>query len=117
MATKHQRAILYKTDGTTVKCKPAKGSKFDYHEFQKAVGGYIEALIPGIPNCKQMYCNEEGLLEQLPLNPHTWNVVKAEVYRLNGYGPEWLVSGNIVAVINELPNGESLPTIAEAMNA
>lgn len=112
---KVDRGYLYKTDGTTVKVQPINGKKFDYHELQKAVGGYIESLIAGNHRCKRMYCNEEGLLENLPPNPHTWEVVNAKVYDLNGYTPDWRVSGNIIAVLLEEPNGETLPTIAEAM--
>lgn len=92
------RGYLYKTDGTVEKLTPKDGKKFAYEELRDAVGGYIESLIAADKRCKQMYCNEEGLLEHLPPNPHTWDVVDANVYRLNGYPPSWRVSGNIIAV-------------------
>jgi hypothetical protein len=50
-----------------------------------------------------MYCNEDGMTKNLPGNPHTWSVVKAGVYRLNGYSSNWRVQGNIFAVKKELP--------------
>jgi hypothetical protein len=98
---KVQRANVYITDGTVVKVRPLNGKKFDYKELQQAVGGSIESLISGIKGCRQMFCNEEGIMLRLPDNPHTWNVVNAGIYRLNGYTADWRLSGNIIAIFNE----------------
>lgn len=98
---KTQVGTIYKTDGSVEKIYPKKGRKIDYDQLSSAVGGYIESLIPGIKGCRQMFCNEDGLLLKLPPNPHTWNLVKASVYKLNGYPSYWRVSGNIIAITNE----------------
>jgi hypothetical protein len=98
---KTQYANVYEVNGSQRKVTPANGKKFDYKELQPLVGGYIEGIIPGIKGCRQMYCNEDGLSLGLQPNPHTWSVVNAKTYRLNGYGPEWRVSGPIVAIFNE----------------
>ena len=100
---KIQVGYLYTTDGSIVKILPENGKSFELKELQAAVGGYIESLISGIPGCRQMYCNEDGMTKNLPGNPHTWSVVKASVYRLNGYSSNWRVQGNIFAVKKELP--------------
>jgi hypothetical protein len=111
---KVQRGTIYKTDGNIVKVQPVNGKKFDYKELQLAVGGYIESLIPGIKGCRQMFANEEGLIHRLPPNPHTDDVVNLKVYRLNGYGPGWRVSGNIIAILSEEPSDEVLPDVYHA---
>lgn len=99
--SKVQVGYLYKTDGTTEKIFPENGKKFELSELQRAVGGYIERLIPGIKNCRQMFCNEDGEALSLPPNPHTWDVVNQNIYRVNHYSPEWRVLGNILAVLTE----------------
>jgi len=105
MANKVQVGFVYHTDGTVTKIVPEDGKKFRLNELQEAVGGYIELLISGITHCKQLYCNEEGQLLNLPRNPHTWAVVNAEVYKLNGYKEGfWSVQGDILAVLNEDPD-------------
>jgi hypothetical protein len=102
---------LYKTDGTIERVLPASGKEFTWDELRKYVGGYIESLISGIKGCKQMYCNEEGVLKGLAKNPHTWVVVNAKVYQLNGYTESWRVGGNIIALlleeVKETTNGKA----------
>jgi len=98
---KTQYANVYRTNGTIEKILPLNGKKFDYKELQPLVGGYIEGIIPGIKGCREMYCNEDGLSLGLPPNPYTWDVVNAKTYKLNGYGPTWRISGNIVAILTE----------------
>jgi hypothetical protein len=94
-----QYAIVYQTDGDVHEVTPANGKKFDYHELQKLIGGYVESLVPGVKGCRQMYCDEDGFAKLLPPNPHTWYVVRAATYRLNGYASDWRVLGPIVAVL------------------
>ena len=103
MTTKAKRvqyAIVYKTDGTTEEIIPANGKKFDYQELREAIGGgWLASLISVDKKCKQMYADEEGALSPaLPGNPHTANVCDMRVYLLNGYGADWQVRGDIVAV-------------------
>lgn len=54
-------ATIIKTSGETVEI-----SKPTLEDLQKAVGGYIEAVT--LPNGKVMVVNEEGLLNDLPIN-------------------------------------------------
>jgi hypothetical protein len=112
---KVQRGYIFKTDGRTIKVQPENGKKFDFKELQKAVGGYIESLVPGIRNCKQLYANEDGVSLGLAPNPHTQNVVNMRVYRLNGYGENFRVLGDIVAVLSETAEENVFPTIAQVV--
>jgi hypothetical protein len=57
-------AYIIRSNGTVEQLSPRK--KFTLEDLQAAVGGYIEA-IPGSHN--RAFCNEEGLLRNLPLNP------------------------------------------------
>jgi hypothetical protein len=114
---KTQRGYIYFTDGTTIRVKPISKYKFDYTELQKAVEGYFQSLRAANPRCKQMFCNEESLMnpDRFPPNPHTQKVCNMKVYNANGYGPSWRVLGNIIAIISEDRDGAVLPTIAVAM--
>lgn len=55
-----------KTDGTMQKVTPKNGEYFVLEELQAYVGGYIELVC--ISDDIWMYCNEEGRLEDLPVN-------------------------------------------------
>jgi len=101
---KTQMGTIYKPDGTTEKIYPAKGGKFSLEELQQAVGGFIEKLYPSIKGCRQMYCNEEGLLKNLPPNPFTWQLVNHDVYKYD-YPPYWRVQGNIISITTEEKDG------------
>ena len=75
--------IYYKTDGTkkTIESKRALTLK----KMQKLVGGYIEHL--ELNNGRCLMINEEGVLKDLPINPHikqeeTW--VDRSTYGLRG---------------------------------
>ena len=118
---KVHRGKIWFTDGSIVSVQPENGKKFGYREMQRAVGGLMESLIPGKQlGVSQLYCNEEGLLESLPDNPATWNVVNGAVYKLNGYPASWRVSGNMFGILPvDAANAArvTLPTIAEAMRA
>lgn len=59
-------ATLYLTSGEVKTVKPRKGKKFKLDELQEFVGGYIE-IVPG--SGLMAFCNEEGRLLNLPLNP------------------------------------------------
>lgn len=57
-------------EGDVIEVYPANGKKFELTELQKFVGGYIE-LVPGTAKRgkPQTFCNEEGRLKGLPVNP------------------------------------------------
>lgn len=59
-------ATLYLTDGTQEEVCPADGVKFSLEELQGFVGGWIELVRLG--DGRNMWINEEGKLEGLPLN-------------------------------------------------
>ena len=63
-------ALLYKTDLSVEEIKPANGRYFKLEEMQAYVGGLIE-IVPldgeGLED-KLLVVNEEGKLENLPLN-------------------------------------------------
>ena len=94
---KVEYGTLYKTDGTVIDVVPSNGRQFSLEELQKHVGGFIECVICAV-RYSRAYVNEEGTLRRLPPNPHTWTVLKREVYALNGYAASWRVSGNILMV-------------------
>jgi hypothetical protein len=59
-------ATLIDHSGAETEICPESGEAFGLKELQKAVGGYIELVYLG--NDKILVVNEEGLLENLPLN-------------------------------------------------
>jgi hypothetical protein len=71
------KAAIIKSDGTITEAKPADGKHFTLKEMQSIVGGYIEVITftnkfrrpphLSIPT-KLMICNEEGKLNNLPVN-------------------------------------------------
>lgn len=79
MKQKPQRGTIYKTDGRVILVKPKNLKEFELHELQAAVGGYIEIVRPLNLRTK-LYFNEEGLLKNLPINPHAQTIVDANNY-------------------------------------
>lgn len=59
-------AEIIKTDGTRQPVQPVNGSNFTLEEMQTIVGGYIELV--ELDGNTTMVVNEEGKLEDLPLN-------------------------------------------------
>lgn len=121
MTTKKvQRGLLFRADGIVSFLKPENGKKFEYPELSAAVGGFIEGIIPtksavpfnsGYPSpaekpgkdaskVSQVWANEEGLIDSLPLNPHTTTVANMTVYKLNDYPSYWRISGDVIAIYN-----------------
>lgn len=96
---KVERGVLYPPTGAPQEVTPLNGKVFTLSELQRHVGGYIETLI-----CAERYArgyvDEDGLSKRLPPNQHTWNIIKANVYELNGYERSWRVSGPILVVKN-----------------
>jgi len=60
------KAMLIKSDGTTVAVSPSNGTDFALSEVQKLVGGYVELVRIG-PG-RIMLINEDGLSLGLPTN-------------------------------------------------
>jgi len=105
---KVQVGHLYIPNGSFKVIKPGNGKKFTLEELQKAVGGYLQKLHPGLKGCHTMYCDEDGISKRLPPNPHTWSVINANVYERSVWPngskmyprDTWRVLGNILAILN-----------------
>jgi hypothetical protein len=129
---KVQRGVLYRADGRAFPVKPENGKKFVYDELSEAVSGLIEGIIPtknavpyvmGYPvdrfkaganagKVTQVWANEEGLIDGLPLNPHTPMIADMRVYKLNGYPDSWRISGDVIAIYN-VPVDKLEPTLED----
>lgn len=84
-----QIATLLKTDGSETIIEPRNGKKFSLEELQGYVGGYIELIRTKKP-VRDMYINEEGKLNGLPLN--------AKATELYQYGYADPVVGDAVVI-------------------
>lgn len=93
-------AVLLRTDGRIEALKPLNGYAFTLQELHAAVGGYIECL--PVPVDRFMVCNEEGKLQQLPVNPEATKILHATGW------PTWdLVVGDVlIATLLELGEGD-----------
>ena len=96
---KVERGLLYfpGPEGKVVPVTPADMKKFSYKELSEAVGGLIESIRPTVQG-HTVWANEEGLLQGLEPNRHTWEVANKRVYLLNGYGESWRIVGRILVV-------------------
>jgi len=68
-------ATIYKTDGTVEEIQPKNGKGFKLEELQEIVGGYIETIY--LKNGMVMVVNEEGKINNLPLNKNATVYVHA----------------------------------------
>lgn len=59
-------AKIYKSNGEEVSVTPANGKTFTLKELQDIVHGYIEIIT--LSNPLIMVVNEEGIIEELPMN-------------------------------------------------
>lgn len=84
-------ATWIKVDGTETEVQPRNGKRFELEELQKMVGGYIE-LVRTQPPVREMYINEEGLLDGLPVNP------VATLLIASGYMTDGGVRGDVVVI-------------------
>ncbi len=92
------KSVVVKTNGE-VEVKDLNGLE----ELQKAVGGYIEAI--NLPNYGTGYVNEEGKLNNLPLN-----IVATMAYsKSNGFSHDVLV-GDVIFTgdVNEEGNTDDI---------
>jgi hypothetical protein len=96
---KVERGLIYfgGAEGKIVHVKPADGKKFTLEEWQAAVGGPVQQMVPARRGAV-VWVNEEGKLLGLPPNRHTWGVAKREVYARNGYPPGWRIAGNALVI-------------------
>lgn len=60
------KATIYKSNGEEVLVTPANGKTFTLKELQDIVHGYIEIIT--LSNLLIMVINEEGIIEELPMN-------------------------------------------------
>jgi hypothetical protein len=118
---KVERGVIYFAgalngkSGLSQRVRPEDGKKFSMKEIQLAVGGYFGCLVPAKRGWT-VYCDEEGVLKpHYKPNGHTWTFAKREVYALNGYGANWRVMGNVLAVRKEVEGGAELPTVTQAL--
>lgn len=73
-------ATLYKTNGEQKKVTPKNGTDFSLRELQDFVGGYIQCCY--FPNDNRvMVINEEGKLDNLPINRQATEIYQKEIYR------------------------------------
>ena len=71
-------AEILKADGTRTPVEPEKGNCFHLEQLQKAVGGLIEII--HLPDGRLMVVNEEGKLEDLPLNEATTTLARGAIF-------------------------------------
>lgn len=60
------KATIYKSNGEEVSVTPANGKNFTLKELQDIVHGYVEIINLSHPLI--MVVNEEGIIEELPMN-------------------------------------------------
>lgn len=60
------KATIYKSNGEEVSVTPANGETFTLKELRDIVHGYIEIIT--LSNPLVMIVNEEGIIEELPMN-------------------------------------------------
>ena len=88
-------AKIIKVDGTCIDIQPEDGKYLSLEQLQKAVGGYIE--IVNVDDDKILIINEEGKLEDLPVN-----TMATSLYQ-QVHGPIDVIVGNVVfAMTSEL---------------
>jgi hypothetical protein len=68
--------ILYRTDGTQEVVKPGNKKDFTLKELQGFVGGYIELVF--ISDSRVMVVNEDGKLDELPINVRATEIIRAQ---------------------------------------
>jgi uncharacterized protein DUF3846 len=73
---KSEIGMLYQVGSKGQMVYPANGKKFSLLELQGFVGGYIEHVPFSRPLA---YCNEEGRLNNLPVNAEASKVFKQEL--------------------------------------
>lgn len=84
-------ATWIKTDGTEEEVTPSNGKDFNLEELQKMVGGYIQ-LVSTRPPVREMYINEEGLNDNLPLNDKATDLIDPKWWVHDG------VRGDVVVI-------------------
>jgi hypothetical protein len=67
-------SILYRANGTQETVAPKNKKLFSLKELQSFVGGYIEILF--ITDSQVMVVNEEGKLDELPINVRATEIIR-----------------------------------------
>lgn len=93
---KIQEGTIYKPDGSTEIIRPvAPAKKLSLEQLQAAVGGYIEVVSMAQGNGHAtMYCNEEGMMMDLPPNPFVAKFVSPGTM----LPPGGMMLGNVLVV-------------------
>ena len=76
-------AHIIKSSGEIIEVEPKNGKDFLLKELQEIVDGYIEILT--IDNGQYMVCNEEGLINDLPVNVEASKLYYGVIAMLNGH--------------------------------
>ena len=71
-------AKIYKANGEVLDIEPKNGRDFQLEELQAIVGGLIQII--EISDTEIMVINEEGKLENLPLNEQATAIYQKQVY-------------------------------------
>lgn len=71
-------AKIYKTNGEVLDIEPKNGTDFQLEELQAIVGGLIQII--EINDTEIMVINEEGKLENIPLNEQATAIYQKQVY-------------------------------------
>lgn len=71
-------AKIYKANGEVLDIEPKNGRDFQLEELQAIVGGLIQII--EINDTEIMVINEEGKLENLPLNEQATAIYQKQVY-------------------------------------
>lgn len=71
-------AKIYKANGKVLDIEPKNGRDFQLEELQAIVGGLIQII--EINDTEIMVINEEGKLENLPLNEQATAIYQKQVY-------------------------------------
>lgn len=87
------KAILFKTDGTTMEVQPKNGNDFSLEELNDFVGGHIEIVT--LRN-NFMVVNEEGKLNRLPVNHNATTMFQSE------YGETDYIVGNALVCAHSM---------------
>ena len=88
------KTIIINTDNSITEITPNKDNLFSLEELQKIVGGYIEMVF--LPNNFVLVVNEEGKLNQLPINIKASLIMKE--FNIN----DFIVGNALYCSLNQL---------------
>lgn len=89
---------LYKVDGSVKVMIPRDGKKFTLEELKQMVDGYIQ-IVP-LPSGRVVVCNEEGKLNDLPINQNATEKVWYHEFPVSKFGMSDVLVGNVLVCDN-----------------